>query len=50
MAIFMTKLREMHGNDPLAFEVCVRHVASIIEDRCPAEGKRARGRISLLDA
>lgn len=39
MTMFMAKLREMHGNDPLAFEVCVRHVASIIEDQRRAEGK-----------
>ena len=47
MAMFMTMLREMHGNDPLAFGSRVRHVASII-DRRWAEGKRTRGRISLL--
>ena len=33
MAMFMDKLRGMHAQDPLAFEVCVRHVASIIEDQ-----------------
>jgi hypothetical protein len=39
MVMFMTRLREMHGTDPLAFEVCVRHVASVIEDQRRAEGK-----------
>ena len=33
MAKFMAKLRGMHEQDALAFEVCVRHVASIIEDQ-----------------
>ena len=33
MAMFMDKLRGMHEDDPLAFEVCLRHVASIIEDQ-----------------
>jgi hypothetical protein len=33
MMTFMGKLRTMHKDDPLAFEVCVRHVASIIEDQ-----------------
>ncbi len=32
MMAFMQKLRRMHEEDPLAFEVCVRHVASAIED------------------
>ena len=45
MAVFQAKLREMHGNDPLAHEV--RHVASIIEDRCRAEGKTGPLEISL---
>jgi hypothetical protein len=27
------------ADDPLAFEVCVRHVASIIEDQRRSEGK-----------
>ena len=31
--MFMDKLRGMHEDDPLAFEVCLRHVASIIEDQ-----------------
>jgi len=38
MARFMDKLRGMHEQDPLAFEVCVRHVASIIEDQRRKEG------------
>ena len=33
MVTFMDKLRGMHRQDPLAFEVCVRHVASTIEDQ-----------------
>jgi len=32
MAMFTDKLPGMHEHDPLAFEVCVRHVASMIED------------------
>jgi hypothetical protein len=32
-------LRGMYADDPLAFEVCVRHVASIIEDQRRSEGK-----------
>lgn len=39
MVTFMRKLHEMHGVDPLAFEVCVRHVASVIEDQRRGEGK-----------
>jgi hypothetical protein len=39
MAMFMDKLRGMHENDPLAFEVCVRHVASMIEDQRREEGR-----------
>ena len=38
MARFMDNLRGMHERDPLAFEVCVRHVASIIEDQRSKEG------------
>jgi hypothetical protein len=38
MARFMDNLRGMHEQDPLAFEVCVRHVASIIEDQRIKEG------------
>jgi len=33
MATFMDRLRGMHEQDPLALEVCVRHVASAIEDQ-----------------
>ncbi len=39
MLMFMDKLRRMHEADPLAFEVCVRHVASAIEDQRREEGK-----------
>lgn len=39
MIDFMEKLRGMHDADPLAFEVCVRHVASVIEDKRREEGK-----------
>jgi hypothetical protein len=39
MVAFMEKLRRMHDDDPLAFEVCVRHVASAIEDRRRSEGR-----------
>jgi hypothetical protein len=39
MAMFMDKLRGMHADDPLAFEVCVRHVASMIEDQRREEGR-----------
>jgi hypothetical protein len=39
MIDFMDKLRAMHDVDPLAFEVCVRHVASVIEDQRRDEGK-----------
>ena len=39
MLVFMDKLRGMHEADPLAFEVCVRHVASVIEDQRREEGK-----------
>jgi hypothetical protein len=38
MATFMDKLRGMYQRDPLAFEVCVRHVASVIEDQRRKEG------------
>jgi len=38
MVTFMDKLRGMHRQDPLAFEVCVRHVASTIEDQRREEG------------
>src|SRR4029077_16588806 len=33
MVTFMEKLRGMHAQDSLAFEVCLRHVASVIEDQ-----------------
>jgi len=39
MVMYMDKLRRMHQDDPLAFEVCVRHVASVIEDLRRGEGK-----------
>ena len=39
MLVFMEKLRGMYNDDPLAFEVCVRHVASVIEDQRREEGK-----------
>jgi hypothetical protein len=39
MLDFMEKLRGMHDVDPLAFEVCIRHVASVIEDQRRDEGK-----------
>ena len=39
MLEFMENLRGMHDADPLAFEVCVRHVASVIEDQRREEGK-----------
>jgi len=39
MLDFMDKLRGMHNVDPLAFEVCVRHVASVIEDQRRGERK-----------
>jgi len=39
MLMFMEKLRGMHEQDPLAFEVCLRHVASVIEDQRREEGR-----------
>ena len=39
MVTFMDRLRGMHTQDPLAFEVCVRHVASMIEDQRREEGR-----------
>jgi len=39
MLSFMENLRGMHETDPLAFEVCVRHVATVIEDKRREEGK-----------
>ena len=38
MATFMDRLRAMHERDPLAFEVCIRHIASVIEDQRRREG------------
>ena len=38
MATFMDKLRGMYEQDPLAFEVCVRHVASVIEHQRRKKG------------
>jgi hypothetical protein len=35
----MDKLHGMYQEDPLAFEVCVRHIASVIEDQRRGEGK-----------
>jgi hypothetical protein len=43
MVAFMEKLRRMHEDDPLAFEVCVRHVASAIEDQRRTEGRADPG-------
>ncbi len=39
MLRFMEELHGMYKADPLAFEVCVRHVASVIEDQRREEGK-----------
>ena len=39
MLKFMEKLHDMHETDPLAFEVCIRHVATVIEDQRREEGK-----------
>jgi hypothetical protein len=39
MVAFMERLRRMHDDDPLAFEVCVRHVAAAIEDHRRSEGR-----------
>lgn len=39
MVSFMQGLRGMYEVDPLAFEVCIRHVASVIEDQRRQEGK-----------
>ena len=38
MVTFMGKLPGMHAQDPLAFEVCGRHVASAIEDQRRKKG------------
>jgi|GEM_PF-1484041 len=42
MVTFMGKLRGMQAQDPLAFEVCVRHVASVIEDQRRKKGLLTR--------
>jgi hypothetical protein len=39
MLSFMEKLRGMYEADPLAFEVCIRHIATVIEDQRREEGK-----------
>jgi hypothetical protein len=39
MLKFMDKLRAMYQADPLAFEVCIRHVATVIEDQRREEGQ-----------
>jgi hypothetical protein len=39
MLSFMERLRGMHEADPLAFEVCIRHVATVIEDQRRGEGQ-----------
>jgi len=49
MVTFMDKLRGMHRQDPLAFEVCVRHVASTIEDQRREEGHTDPGMTPPLD-
>ena len=33
LVTFMGKLRGMHAQHPLAFEVCAQHGASVIEDQ-----------------
>jgi hypothetical protein len=39
MLEFMEKLHGMYEADPLAFEICLRHVASVVEDQRREEGK-----------
>lgn len=39
MLEFMERLREMCRDDELAFEICVRHIASVIEDQRRTEGR-----------
>lgn len=39
MMAFMKELRRMHEDDPLAFEVCARHVVTAIEDQRRGEGR-----------
>ena len=50
MLKFMDKLRAMYEADPLAFEVCIRHVATVIEDQRREEGQdrppRGRGHLT----
>ena len=52
MVKFMDRLRGMHAQDPLAFEVCLRHVASMIEDQRRSESHTdpRDGRASLSSA
>ena len=38
----------MYEADPLAFEVCVRHVASLIEDQRRVQGKTPPGEMAAL--
>jgi hypothetical protein len=38
MVTFTDTPRGMHAQDPLAFEVCVRHAGSVIEDQRRQEG------------
>jgi hypothetical protein len=38
MAAFMQRLRSMHDDDALAFELFVRHVAAAVEDQRRSEG------------
>ena len=39
MTAIMKQLHQMHEDDPLAFEVCVRYVAAAIEDQRRGEGR-----------
>src|SRR5262245_51583514 len=39
MAAFVQRLRSMHDDDALAFEVCVRHVGAAVEDQRRSECK-----------
>jgi len=38
MITFVDELRGMQAQDPLASKVCLRHVASVIEDQRRKEG------------
>ena len=49
MVTFMGQLRGMYEEDALAFEVCVRHVASVIEDQRRGRGMPIRGGIQASD-